>query len=124
MASREAWSDRSGSEKRRTLGLFGILYLVICLVGLVLGWVLVGLVFGIGAVGLGIAWFTIPDDAVAPEPRSKPDWMRAMDDPDAPDLTRPEYRAGPPAEVDEPGQASPPTESPTSPPGAPPSPTS
>lgn len=124
MASREAWSERSGSDKRRTLGGFGILYLLICLVGLGLGWTLVALVFGLGAVGLGIAWFTTPEDAAGPDARPKPEWMRAMDDPTAPDLTRAEYRDGPPTEVAESTPTGEPTEQPTTPPEAPPSPTS
>lgn len=123
MASREAWSERSGSDKRRLLGQFGVVYLVIGLVGLVLSWWLVAVIFGLGGLGLIVARTMVPVGSEAPEPRAKPDWMLAMDDPDAPDLTRPEYRDLPPAAVDEPDAPGAPAEGPTSPPEAPPSPT-
>lgn len=123
MASREAWSERSGSDRRRLLGRFGLLYLVIGLVGLVLSWWLVALLFGVGGVGLLVVRSMIPEESEAPEPRAKPDWMLAMDDPNAPDLTRPEYRDVPSAAVDGPDASGVSTEEPTSPPAAPPSPT-
>ena len=127
MASREPWSERSGSDKRTLLGRFGVLYLLISLAGFGLGWTLVGVIFGVGAIGLAIAWFVIPDEPDAdtePEQRAKPDWLRAMDDPNTPDLTRPEYRDGPPAEADTSATDLDSTELPATPPEAPPSPTS
>lgn len=124
MASRDAWSDRSGSDKRKLLGRFGVLYLLICLVGLVLGWPLVAVIFGLGALGLGIAWFVTSGDTVEePEPRARPEWMQAMDDPNAPDLTLPEYRDGAPSEAETSGASIDPSELPTTPPEAPPHPT-
>lgn len=93
MAKSAPWSERSGAQRRRTFGGFGLLYGAIGLAALVAGWLPVGLLFGLGAVALGIAWMTTDgtDEGTATVTRSKPDWMLAMDDPDAPDLSRPEY---------------------------------
>lgn len=96
MAKSEAWADRSGDGRRRTLGRFAIVYGVIAVVALGLGWYPVGIIFALGAIGLGVARSRIvPSPADEPEERAKPDWMLAMDDPDAPDLSLPEYRTGP-----------------------------
>ena len=66
------------------------MYGAITVIALVIGWIPVGIVFGIVALALAIAW-RATDTSTKVEPRTKPDWMLAMEDPDAPDLTRPEY---------------------------------
>lgn len=94
MANSTPWSERSGAQKRRTYGGFGLLYGLIALVTLAFGWFLIGAVFGIGAIGLAVARFTTtPTEAPTKVDHPKPAWMLAMDDPDAPDLSLPEYRA-------------------------------
>lgn len=93
MAKGTAWSDRSGDERRRTLGRFAILYGVIALLGLAMGWFLIAAVFGAGAIGLFVYRSTTAAGEPEADPvRTKPDWMRAMDDPNAPDRSLPEYR--------------------------------
>lgn len=92
MAKRESWSVRSASERRRTLGRFALAYGLIFLVAAALGWVVVAVLFGLGAAGLGIAWYQTEGE---PPPRPTPEWMRSIDDPDAPDLSLPEYRTDP-----------------------------
>lgn len=95
MAKSNPWAERSGAERRRTFGGFALLYAVICVVAVALDWVAIAVIFGLIAAGLGIGWFTTaadaPPSAVKPE-AEKPAWMQAMDDPDAPDMTLPEYR--------------------------------
>ncbi len=98
MADSTRWSERSGAQRRRTLGMFASLYGVVFVIALVLGWIPVAVVFGLGAVVLFIVRSTISsgDATSSPSPeRVKPEWLRAMDDPDAPDLTLPEYRGTP-----------------------------
>lgn len=74
------------------------MYAVVAAVAFALGWLPVGILFGIGALALGIAWMsTESSPPVAEQERVKPDWMLAMDDPDAPDMSRPEYRTKPDA---------------------------
>lgn len=71
------------------------MYGVVAVGALAVGWIPVGLISGIAALGLGIAWMsttTETETVVSVRDRPKPDWMLAMDDPDAPDLSRPEYR--------------------------------
>lgn len=100
MSPRDAWSERSNSAKRKLFAQFAIVYLVVALLGLAFGWMAVGLIFGLGALGLGVAWSMTPaDDAEPAAPREKPDWMKAMDDPNAPDHSLPEYRTAPPSAV-------------------------
>lgn len=72
------------------------MYAAIAVLAIALGWLPVGIIFGIGALALGIAWMST--ESTAPEAvqeRAKPDWVLAMDDPDAPDLSLPEYRTKP-----------------------------
>lgn len=99
MAKSAPWSERSGAERRRTYGRFAAVYGTIAVVALVLGWIPVGLLFGAGAVALAIAVYSTDATAPAGETttteRVKPDWMLAMDDPNAPDLSLPEYRTRP-----------------------------
>ncbi len=93
MATSTPWADRSGDERRSTFARFGILYTVIFLVAIALSWVAIAIIFGLIAVGLGVAWYTTEAGQALPEaPREKPAWMQAMDDPDAPDKSLPEYR--------------------------------
>lgn len=93
MAKSTPWADRSGDERRSTFARFGVLYAVIFLVAIALSWVAIAIIFGLIAAGLGVAWYTTEAGQVLPEaPREKPAWMQAMDDPDAPDLSLPEYR--------------------------------
>lgn len=94
VAKSRPWGERTGAERRSTLGRFGVLYGVIAVVALVLGWIPIGVIFAFGAAGLFLARTMTTDRPVEPE-RPKPDWMLAMDDPDAPDLSLPEYRTRP-----------------------------
>lgn len=93
MAKSTPWAERSGAERRRTFRNFGLIYGIITAVAAAMGWIPIALLFGLGALALGVAWYSTEATA-APEvaERVKPDWLAAMDDPDAPDLTRPEYR--------------------------------
>lgn len=98
MAKSAPWSERSGAQRRRTFGGFGILYAVIAVVALALGWIVVGVIFALGAIGLLIARSATDAASTGTDSRPdrpRPDWMIAMDDPDAPDLSRPEYRTEP-----------------------------
>ena len=104
MAKGTPWAERSGTERRRTFGRFASVYGAIGLVAIVAGWIPIGAIFVAGGIGLGVAWYTTDANAQAPssEPeREKPAWLLAMDDPNAPDLTRPEYRTKPRTESDE-----------------------
>lgn len=90
------------------------MYGVIAIVALVLGWIPIGVVFALGAVGLFVARSLTTTDPPQPE-RPKPDWMLAMDDPDAPDLSLPEYRTRPrtPSQESSPGSDASPFAPPT-----------
>lgn len=104
MANSTPWSERSGAQRRRTFGGFTAVYGVVAIGALAVGWIPVGVIFGIGALALGIAWMSTSTEsapAASLREREKPDWMRAMDDPDAPDLSRPEYRTEPRTVTDE-----------------------
>ena len=93
MANSTPWAERSGAERRQTYGRFALVYGAITLVALLLGFFVIAIVFGLGTAGLTWVWYATP--ATAPETpteREKPDWMKAMEDPDAPDLSLPEYR--------------------------------
>ncbi len=91
MANAKAWSERSGAERRRTFGRFAALYAAIAVVALAIGWNPVGIFFAIGALALAVGWWTTDASAAERADREKPDWLLAMDDPDAPDLSLPEY---------------------------------
>ncbi len=119
MAKREAWSVRSSSDRRRTLGRFAGIYGLISIVAIAFGWVAIAIIFGLGTVGLVVALYST-GEAPEPPPRPTPEWMRSLDDPDAPDLSLPEYR-----ERRDPGDAPPdgPATASSDDPGAPPPPT-
>lgn len=103
MANKTPWAERTGSARRRTLGGFGLLYGAVTVVAFAFSWIPIAVVFAAGTLGLGIAWFTTtPSDEPPKAPRAKPDWMLAMDDPNAPDLSRPEYRTEPRRSADAP----------------------
>ncbi len=92
MASSKAWSERSGAERRRTFGRFAALYATLAVFALAIGWIPVGIFFAIGALALAIGWWTTDTSADERTGRhEKPDWLLAMDDPDAPDRSLPEY---------------------------------
>lgn len=113
MANKTPWAERSGSERRTTFSRFAILYAIIAAIALLIGWFPIAIAFGLGAVGLAIWWrMTDPTPPVPVQPRAKPDWMLAMDDPDAPDLSRPEYRTRAPQADTAPVDADAPTTSP------------
>lgn len=99
MAKRESWSVRSPTDRRRTLGRFAVVYGLICVVAIVFGWVAIAIIFGLGAVGLTVARYST-DEGPAQSPRPTPEWMRSLDDPNAPDLSLPEYRDRPVAGTD------------------------
>ncbi len=101
MAKSKPWGERSGEERRSTFGRFAVLYGVIAVITLVLGWIPIGVIFALGAIGLFVARSSTSTAPPEPE-RPKPDWMLAMDDPDAPDLSLPEYRTPQRAAPDEP----------------------
>ena len=118
MAKRESWSVRPSSDRRRTLWSFAAVYGLICIVAVVFGWVPIAIIFGLGAAGLAIAGY-LTGDGPEPTTRPTPEWMRSIEDPDAPDLSLPEYRERPVAsEVtrDEPGGRPPVDPGPTPPP--------
>lgn len=123
MAKSRPWAERSGEERRTTLGRFGGLYAVIAVITLALGWIPIGVIFALGAIGLFVARARTTDREPEPE-RTKPDWMLAMDDPDAPDLSLPEYNTPRRDDAGPSPFAAPGPDSPTlrEPPEAPPSP--
>lgn len=103
MAKSAPWSERSGAQRRRTFGGFGILYAAIAVLSFALGWFVIGIIFAVGAIGLLVARSATDAASTGTESRPdrpRPDWMVAMDDPDAPDLSRPEYRTEPVADGD------------------------
>ncbi len=118
MAKLESWSERSASERRRTLGRFGAAYGLVCVVAIALGWVAIAIFFGLGATGFAVVWSQTKESPPQPS-RPTPEWMRSIDDPDAPDLSLPEYRERRVAETDgedKPGGTPPGDAGPTPPP--------
>lgn len=100
MANKEAWSDRSGDDKRATYMRFAALYVALLVVALLLGWTVIAIIAGLIILVLGGLWFsTSAGQAELPPDRPKPDWLKAMEE----DGTAPGFR------VDQPNQEPPPS---------------
>lgn len=82
MAGKE-WSDRSGSEKKSTLHRFAIVYGVVAVVAVALGWWTIVAIFGVLALALAAVAFFVPSDAPVQDdddtPREKPAWMDGIE---------------------------------------------